>query len=265
MSTFWGEGSDEFVVCATEIVSTAAATAGFLLTAFGVIGVSALFPYFLACSTAMILMKGMHVGGLQIRKQESKNESVKKIMNALQNKEVFTGVAFGSSMVGASVLTTHSAVSVTISAVSGMLYPAQGLMALGFAINALVELYDNLYQWRELRALERTAGSNLTREGYQQPIAAKGKLAFSSLIKFLGWSCVITGSFAFALPLATLLISGGLAFVTSSHLYNNFFAVPRVISTGKKDDDLITRIDNNSARMGEKMFFPGPIRGLQVV
>jgi hypothetical protein len=254
MSDFWGEFTDDYVVRATEIGSTVAATAGFILTASGVIGVGSLFPFFLICAVGMTVMKGMHVVGLHERKkgkQKEEQKRDKKIMDAVQNKEIFTGAAFGTTMVVASVLTTHPAVYATLSAASGLLYPAQGLIALGFAIEALVEFYDNLCQWQELRAWEAKADPKIQeyeKEGYRQPSAATLKLALSSLLKFLGWSCVMTGSFAFALPLTTLWIAGGFGLVAISHFYNNFFATPRI---KKERNDWLMPVDHNNSRMGK--------------
>ncbi len=270
MSNFWGESTDDFVVHTTELGSTVGATAGFILTVSGVIGTGPLLPLLLICSVAMTVLKGMHVAGLQKRKQEKEEDTTnKKIMEAVQNKEIFTGAAFGITTVGASFLTTHPAV--TVSAASSVLYPAQSVIALGFAINALVELYDNVCQWQELRALEASNNPKVYGE-YEQSSKATGKLALSSLVKFLGWCAVMTGSFTFALPLATLLVSGGLALVAGSHFYNNFFAIPRIIVKEEKDGDFITRVNNsvnnNSARIGNGWWgntMPKLLRGLQVI
>ncbi|MCC2667468.1 MAG: hypothetical protein K0S63_1384, partial [Gammaproteobacteria bacterium] len=132
-----------------EGVSTCSATAGFLLTAFGIVGTGgALVPLLALSSILLIPMKIFHIKRLESRSTRLQNTTTKKMYTALRNKEAGTALALGVTTLGAGVLSIHSAASAAIT--MGVLHPALSLMALGFAINALVEFYDNVCQWREV-------------------------------------------------------------------------------------------------------------------
>ncbi|MCE3238735.1 MAG: hypothetical protein K0R24_1716 [Gammaproteobacteria bacterium] len=212
----------------TEVGSTVAASAGFLLVAFSVVGTSgALLPLLFVSSSLLTFMKLIQIKSLANRKIKSSTESDKEIYTALQKKEVGTVLALGTTTIGAGILTTQSGASAIASV--GILCPALSLAALGFAINALVEFYDNVCQWRERVNKEGYYTQEEIRSGLKgEQIAAARNLAISSFVKLLGWSCVITGGYMLAAPFAPWLIASGLALVTGSHLYNSFFSVPRV-------------------------------------
>ncbi len=253
--------SDVVIAVCTEVGNTVAATAGIILTAFGVIGTGgALVPLLLLSSSILTLMKMIHIKGLNDRKENIRQDAMRKIKEsedslekarqtaamekkrtlytALQEKEVGTALALGATTIGAGVLTTSCAAS--SAAAMGVLHPALSLVALSFAINALVEFYDNVRQWQE-----RVGPTYYYTEDEKRPGALKDKqvaaarnLAISSFVKLLGWSCVVTGGFALAAPFAPWLIPGGLALIAGSHLYNNFFAaVPRVSRSGDYNID----------------------------
>jgi hypothetical protein len=281
MSNFFGKDSDEVVVLSTELGSTVEATAGFVLMAFGVIGTSTLLPFLVKCSLLVASMKFIHTLGLKYRidNNEFNSLSSRKIARALQIKEAGSGLVLFMTTAPADFIASHSGSFAAI----GVSNPALSLIALGFAINAFIEFYDNFCQWQERKKFlsllsletketekidtsllddrdkEIVVGANKSlakadiflkklriREA-EKEMAAAGKLALSSFAKFLGWSCVVTGSFAFAAPLATLWISGGLALVASAHLYNNFFAAPRINDSRKSCLSNIS--DNNARRM----------------
>jgi hypothetical protein len=245
---------DTFVVIGAEVSSTIASLAGFLCVAFGVVGTGgALVPLLLASSSCITLLKTIHIKGLSDRKKDQRLPSTKKIYDELQNKEIGAGLALGVATIGGGVLTTHSAASAA--ATISVLHPALSLLALGFAINALVEFYDNIHQWQEkvndknnksydLEDVEDVEAAALE----NQEVAAARNLAISSFFKFLGWSCVVTGGFALAAPFAPWLIPAGLAVVAGSHLYNNFITVYRTPATESYEQD---------AQQGcAKYFFP---------
>ncbi|MCD6039990.1 MAG: hypothetical protein K0S27_1390 [Gammaproteobacteria bacterium] len=221
------------VAMLSEIGNTISAPVGFLLAVFGVIGTgTGLLPLCMVASSCITLIKLFHIKGLNDRKELLYYDTpTQNMYTALQKKEGGTAMALGATTIGAGVLNTHSAASVVSAAMSvGIVHPALSLVALGFAINALVELVDNICQWRErIKDTTYTKKENAV-DLQKNQIAAARNLALSSFVKLLGWSCIIAGGFALAAPFTPWLIPGGLALVASSHLYNNFFAAPRVVS-----------------------------------
>jgi hypothetical protein len=228
---------DEVVGVATEAGNIGAATAGFLLTAFGVIGAGGtLLPLLLLLSSLLLIpMKVSHIERLDERKTALPDSTTKQMYTALRNKESGTALALGATTLVAGALTIHSADSAA--AAIGVLHPALSVIALGFAINALVESYDNFCQWRERVSAEPCVEDEKDEGALRdKQVVAARNLALSSFVKLLGWSCVVTGGFALAAPFAPCLIPGGLALVLSSHLYNNFFAIPRVEKSDNHED-----------------------------
>ncbi len=231
------EAADTALAIFTEESNTVVATAGCLLTAFGVVGTGgALLLLLLMSSSLLTLMKMIHIKGLNSRKTAIQDTITKKMYTALRKKEAGTALALGSTTMGASIFMTHSIASAATA--MGVLHPGLSLVALGFAINAVVEFYDNVDQWRE-----KVNDKNYYTEEEQESglkdkqIAAARNLALSSFVKLLGWSCIVTGGFALAAPFAPWLIPGGLALIAGSHLYNNLFATPRAQNTDGYNTD----------------------------
>ncbi|MCE3238962.1 MAG: hypothetical protein K0R24_1943 [Gammaproteobacteria bacterium] len=217
------------IIVATEVTSTivtSGLTAGFILTAFGVLQASVVLPILtlllLSFTGFVSASKIGHAVTLQGSKKESIDEKYYGFINALRNKEIGLGIFFSAATAGASVVTIYPTASAFMVGF-GILHPGATIVCVGFVLDAIKDFYTDCRYWRLLKEhlAEGGFGHN-EEEKLKEEIKNAKKLLLFSFFRLAGWFALLMSSFAFFVSCAPQLAAIGLISIAGSCLYNTY-------------------------------------------